>query len=231
MVIKGTYVTLSEVMQVPFYLQKMTESGVYADFIERVPDVVVDTDRAATVERLTPSHRRVIEESSFSWDHLHRAEQVHGADIKIVREGERSQVWSGVDGLITAVPEILLGIYVADCGAVYISDPVQKVIALLHSGKKGTEDNITTKAIHMMAESFGSHPKDLIIALAPCIRPPAYDVDFARQIQRQALAAGVQPSHFIDSAVCTSSDLDRYYSYRIEKGNTGRMLALLGLRS
>jgi copper oxidase (laccase) domain-containing protein len=32
-----------------------------------------------------------------------------------------------------------------------------------------------------------------------------------------------------DSGVCTACDLDRYYSYRVEKGKTGRMLALVGL--
>jgi polyphenol oxidase len=29
--------------------------------------------------------------------------------------------------------------------------------------------------------------------------------------------------------VCTACDLHRYYSYRAEKGKTGRMLALIGL--
>jgi len=29
---------------------------------------------------------------------------------------------------------------------------------------------------------------------------------------------------------CTACDLQSYYSYRAEKGRTGRMLALLGLR-
>ena len=33
-----------------------------------------------------------------------------------------------------------------------------------------------------------------------------------------------------DSGVCTACDLDRYYSYRAEKGRTGRMLAFLALR-
>jgi copper oxidase (laccase) domain-containing protein len=32
-----------------------------------------------------------------------------------------------------------------------------------------------------------------------------------------------------DSGICTACDLDRYYSYRAEKGKTGRMLALLAL--
>jgi len=32
-----------------------------------------------------------------------------------------------------------------------------------------------------------------------------------------------------DCSICTACDLDRYYSYRAEKGRTGRMLAVLGL--
>jgi purine-nucleoside/S-methyl-5'-thioadenosine phosphorylase / adenosine deaminase len=34
-----------------------------------------------------------------------------------------------------------------------------------------------------------------------------------------------------DSGMCTACDLNRYYSYRAEKGKTGRMLALTGLNS
>jgi copper oxidase (laccase) domain-containing protein len=33
-----------------------------------------------------------------------------------------------------------------------------------------------------------------------------------------------------DSGRCTACGLTRYYSYRVEKGRTGRMLALLALR-
>jgi len=40
--------------------------------------------------------------------------------------------------------------------------------------------------------------------------------------------AGVPENQFTDLGTCTSSDLESYYSYREEKGSTGRMLALLG---
>ena len=81
----------------------------------------------------------------------------------------------------------------------------------------------------MMQEQYGSQPSDLHVVLAPCIRPPAYEVDFASQIREQALAAGVPDSQYTDSAICTTSELSSFYSYRQEKGSTGRMLALLGL--
>ncbi|MFK7909396.1 MAG: polyphenol oxidase family protein [Akkermansiaceae bacterium] len=218
--------------QAPCYLHTLNAlPGVRADFVKRVPGVAVDTDREATCKRLEPAHNLAVERMGFSWHQLHRAEQVHGSEIAVVRKSDPAQVWSGIDGLITADPEVLLGIYVADCGAVYIVDPVQAVLALLHSGKKGTEGNITGKAIELMIEKFGSNPTDLHVALAPCIRPPAYEVDFAQQIREQVLDAGVPKAQLTDSGICTSSDLETYYSYRLEKGTTGRMLALLGMDS
>jgi len=123
---------------------------------------------------------------------------------------------------------LVLGIYVADCGAIYIVDQKTGALGLLHSGKKGTELGILSKAIAQMVAEFGSDPEDLVVALAPCIRPPAYEIDFAKDIRQQALAAGVKEENYHDCGVCTSSDLDQYYSYRVEKGATGRMLALLG---
>ena len=212
----------------PFLAHLNDLSGFRAGFAGRVSGVFVDTDRDATLARLRPAHELAVQSLGFDWVQLHRAEQVHGVDIAVVEKSDPAQTWPGVDGLITADPGVLLGIYVADCGAVYIVDPVQGVFALLHSGKKGTEGNITGKAISLMGEKFGSRPEDLLVSLAPCIRPPAYEVDFAAEIKRQVISAGVPESQYIDSGVCTSLDLDAYYSYRLEQGSTGRMLALLG---
>src|SRR5438132_4838701 len=135
--------------------------------------------------------------------------------------------FAGCDGIITNQKKIALGIHVADCCAVYIVDPKTPAIGLIHSGKKGTELAIASKAIEQMRENFGSDPANLIVQLSTCIRPPHYEIDFAAKIIEQCRAAGVTQIH--DSGLCTACDSDRYYSYRAEKGKTGRMLALLGL--
>jgi copper oxidase (laccase) domain-containing protein len=122
----------------------------------------------------------------------------------------------------------LLGIYVADCCAVYLVDPVTPAIGLVHSGKKGTEQNIAGVAIEHMITAFGSRPADMIVQLSPCIRPPRYEIDFAATIRQECRELGVAQVH--DSGACTGSDLTKYYSYRMEKGKTGRMLALLALK-
>jgi polyphenol oxidase len=79
-----------------------------------------------------------------------------------------------------------------------------------------------------MSEEFGTDPGDAIAQLSPCIRPPHYEVDFAAEIVGQLQQIGVR--RVFDCGENTGSDLNRFYSYRMEKGRTGRMLALLALQ-
>jgi polyphenol oxidase len=198
-------------------------------FVGRVPGIDVAVDRTEALARLDETHRAVREGLGFAADAFAIAEQVHGQELAVIDQplfGERC--FAGVDGLITNQVGVSLGIYVADCCAVFLVDPVQRCIGLVHSGKKGTELAIVTRAIEKMQECFGSRPADLVVQLSPCIRPPHYEVDFAAEIIRQARSAGVEQVH--DEARCTACELDRYYSYRAEKARTGRMLALLVLR-
>jgi copper oxidase (laccase) domain-containing protein len=129
--------------------------------------------------------------------------------------------------LITNDPEVVLGIYVADCCAIYFVDPVRTVIGIAHSGRKGTEQNIAGMTLERMVTSFGSVPADLVVQLSPCVRPPFYEVDFAAQIVAQLKAGGVR--RIYDCGENTGADLERFYSYRVERGLTGRMLAFLTL--
>ena len=198
-----------------------------ASFVERIPNVPTTTDKAETLARLKPHHDRVARDLGFK--QTYHAEQVHGSDIALITTTS-PLLTKGVDALITN-ENLLLGIHVADCGALYIVDQKIGAVALLHSGKKGTEQNITGRAIEAMTKNFGTNPADLVAVLAPCIRPPHYEIDFAAAIRKQALAAGIADQNYHDCALCTASSLDRFYSYRIEKGNTGRLLALLGKTS
>ncbi|MEJ6728408.1 MAG: polyphenol oxidase family protein [Akkermansiaceae bacterium] len=209
-----------------FFLSPLlTERAVRADFVERIPDIATSTDKEETLARLRPAHEAAAAALGFSETYL--AEQVHGACLTVI-EKSSPLMSDGVDGLLTADPGCLLGIHVADCGALYLVDSATGALGLLHSGKKGTEQNILRLAISRMGQEFGTRTEDLTVVLGPCIRPPHYEIDFAATIREQALDAGVPPTRYHDIGLCTASDLGRFYSYRIEKGNTGRMLALLG---
>ncbi len=204
-------------------------------FAQRIPGIDVSHDKAEVLERLDAAHREIRNLTGFGEWPLFTAEQIHGNKNAIVDRTVASAVLSGVDGrefpgydgILTNQRGVALGIYVADCCAVYIVDPKTPAIGLVHSGRKGTELGVVTNAIRQMVEGFGSDPANMIVQLSPCIRPPHYEVDFAAEIVRQCRALGVQ--HIHDSGTCTACDLSRYYSYRAEKGKTGRMLAVLGL--
>ncbi len=197
-------------------------------FIQRIPGIEVAYDKAEVLKRLDAVHREIrISLGMGDWPLL-TTQQVHGSRIAVVDAPIGSdQHLAGYDGLITNQPGISLGIHVADCCAVYVIDPKTRAIALVHSGRKGTELEITARAIDQMVASFGSQAADLVVQLSPCIRPPHYEVEIAPRIIEQCRSRGVTRIH--DSGVCTACDLGRYYSYRAEKGRTGRMLALLGL--
>ena len=193
-------------------------------FLCRVPGLDVSTEREQALARLMQYHLEARLELGFPSQPLGTAKQVHGNRIAILREPV-SQEAADTDGLMTNVPGLCLGIYVADCCAIYLADPVKRAIALLHSGKKGTELGIATRAIETMVREYGSNPADIVAQLSPCIRPPQYEIDFAAGIRSQLCDAGV--GQVSDSNANTAADLDRYYSYRMEKGKTGRLLALL----
>ena len=197
-------------------------------FIERIPGINVSHDKAEALKRLDAVHREARRQIGIGDWPLLTAQQVHGDKIAIVdRHVASDKEFAGCDGLITSQSRVALGIHVADCCAIYVVDPKTPVIGLVHSGKKGTERAIVSKAIQEMREHFGSDAAELIVQLSPCIRPPHYEIDFAAKIIEQCRAAGVKKIHA--PGVCTACDIDRYYSYRAEKGKTGRMLALLGL--
>lgn len=201
-------------------------AGITHAFTLREPGLDVQTDRETALGRLEKTHADLRRELGLADRAFVTAQQVHGAEVVRVTAANAAQQ-PVADGLITNDPRVCLGIYVADCGAVYIVDPVRRAIGLLHSGRKGSEQGITRVAIEKMQSEFGSNPRDLIVQLGPCIRPPHYEIDFAQQILADARAAGVLEVH--DCATCTACDPERYYSYRRELGKTGRMLALLAL--
>lgn len=213
---------------VEFFLV-LTANGICRHvFIQRIPGIDVSHDKAEALKALDAAHRAARREIGMADWPLLTAQQVHGNKITVVDHAiSNDQEFGGCDGLITNQRKIALGIHVADCCAVYVVDLKTPAIGLVHSGKKGTEQAIAANAVEQMRETFGSNPADLIVQLSPCIRPPHYEVDFAATIVKQLRAAGVKQVH--DSGVCTACDVNRYYSYRAEKGKTGRMLALLGL--
>jgi len=197
-------------------------------FIKRIQGIDVSHNKSEALSRLEAAHREIRRAIGMGDWPLLTTEQIHGNKVAIVDiPVESDKHFAGCDGVITNQTGLALGIHVADCCAVYIVDPKIPAIGLVHSGRRGTELGVVTTAITQMAQRFGSNPAELIVQLSPCIRPPHYEIDFAAKIVEQCRAQGVH--NINDGGICTACRVDVYYSYRAEKGRTGRMLALLAL--
>ena len=155
------------------------------------------------------------------------AEQTHGSGVALVARSEMGKTVPTVDALIACERSVSLVIRVADCGPVWISCGKTGAIGLVHSGKKGTEAGVVPATIRRMKQEFGADPQQMVALLGPCIRPPHYEVDFASEILRQLKAE--QVGTVVDTLLCTAADPDRFFSYRMEKGKTGRHFAILSL--
>ena len=200
--------------------------GIRSGFTGRVPGLDVCVEREEALERLKSSQLQARLQLGMGGMEFATAEQVHGKNVAEVSADSRFPV-PGADGLLTTDSSICLGIYVADCAAVFLADREARGIALVHSGKKGTELAIAPIAAEALCDRIGAVPSDLVAQISPCIRPPHYEVDFAHEIIHQLKEFGVGKVH--DCGTCTASNPGSFYSYRLEKGRTGRMLALMAI--
>src|SRR5881392_1910536 len=182
-------------------------------FVGRVPEIELSHDKAIVLENLDKVHRQARQILGLGNRKFITVRQVHGDKIaRVYSVPATDHCFEGCDGLITNQRDVCLGVYVADCCAVYLVDRNTRAIGLVHSGKKGTELGVVSRAIDSMRKEFGIAPTDLVVQLSPCIRPPHYEIDFAADIVRQCRDAGTNKIQ--ESGVCTACDLEHYYSYR-----------------
>jgi len=90
------------------------------------------------------------------------------------------------DALITDKRKLALGILTADCAPIFIFDPYKNIIAAIHAGWKGAYKKIIHKTINEFKKK-GSHIKDLIAVIGPCISKYRYEVkkDFLKKFLNQ----------------------------------------------
>jgi len=200
--------------------------AVRAVFLQRVPGLDVKTDRETALQRLAGIQREALSEAGFAGMPLAKASQTHSANVVRISSTDTFPV-PDCDALVTTERHLCLGVYVADCAAVYVADRHGRGIGLAHSGRKGTELGIVPKTIAAVCAATGADPQDLIVQISPCIRPPHYEVDFAAEIRTQIAEAGVREIH--DCGSCTGSKLEKYYSSRNEDRQPGRLLAAMAL--
>ena len=133
-------------------------------------------------EDVLENHRRFGKALGYDENRLVFSNQVHLTNIHkvtkedcgkgIIRESDIIEI----DGLVTNETGIPLITFYADCVPLFFYDPVNKVIAMAHSGWKGTVERIGAKMISYMKEEYHSNPEDIVCAIAPSICQKCYEV-------------------------------------------------------
>jgi YfiH family protein len=105
-------------------------------------------------------------------DRLLLIRQVHGAQVAIARRG-RIDPWERPEGdvIVSDDPASAIGIRIADCAPILLADARLQVVAAAHAGWRGTAQEAAGTAVRAMGAEFGSHPRDVVAAIGPCLGP------------------------------------------------------------
>ena len=188
------------------------------------------------------------------------ANQTHSDHIAVIRDKQtkgwhtETDAVKACDALITNIPNVVLSILTADCVPILLYDPKQKVVAAIHAGWKGTQAQIASKTVQKMKELFLCDAQDIMAGIAPSIGQCCYEVgvDVAQHFfdtpkgftsigekymlglpyinKQQLLNIGLQEKHIEMSDTCTACEVEDFFSYRKEKGCSGRFMSMLGLK-
>ncbi|MGA7720435.1 MAG: peptidoglycan editing factor PgeF [Ignavibacteriaceae bacterium] len=99
--------------------------------------------------------------------------QVHSSTITYVTKGG---FCGESDAMISDKPNLGLAISTADCTSIFLYDKLNKVIAAVHSGWRGTQQGILLKTLQRLRDDFNSLPENIIAYIGPSISQKNYEV-------------------------------------------------------
>ncbi|MCD8158102.1 MAG: peptidoglycan editing factor PgeF [Clostridiales bacterium] len=217
-------------------------------------------------ENVVENYRRLCSAIGSDYRNTVFSHQTHKDEIYDVQLSDRGKGLiyereiQDKDGLITNIPEIVLVTFHADCTPLYFLDPVKKVIALTHSGWRGTALSIGAKTVYKMVNDYGCERKNIICGIGPCIGGCCYQVDDAVKnvfeskfdfwneffkpdrekgkylfdlegINKRILTeTGISPENIETAGLCIKCHSDLFYSHRVMGDMRGSMAAFMELR-
>ncbi len=138
------------------------------------------THRGDLAENVRENYRILGQAVGFDPMNTVFTKQIHSDIVERVDRshcgrGLLREATDGCDGLITNEPGVVLTVFSADCTPVLFYDPVTKAVGAAHAGWRGTAAGIAAKVVSKMSEEFGSDPKNIRVAIGPCIGPCCFE--------------------------------------------------------
>lgn len=190
----------------------------------------------------------------------------HESNIRKVTSKDRGKGilhepdYSNIDALITDEINTPLAMTFADCVPIFFLEPVNKVIAIAHSGWRGTVKEIGKKVIETMINDYNCILNNIIIGIAPSIgiccfevdeevyiqfttlkylsdtswfvqKDNKYYIDLWKVIKNMFLNIGIPPHNITVTDLCTKCNCDIFFSHRATNGKRGSMAGIIQLNS
>lgn len=192
----------------------------------------------------------ICKELDISPTNIYKAYQAHTSNILIItnenKENYRYDKFceEKYDGYITNQNNIASLVTTADCNSIIIYDPINNIVANVHSGWKGTINKIYVNAINLMVNKFNSNIKDLIFCIGPSIKKccftskeedfknkftniwedkdkyiyyeenGTFHIDLSYVIKKDVLNMGLKEENISICNICTLCSHDDFFSYR-----------------
>lgn len=174
-------------------------------------------------------------------------EQVHGASVHVIDAaaagGSTRHGPVGADGIVTNQPGTAIGVLVADCPPVLLSDADGGIVGVAHAGRRGLAAGILGNTVSAMT-ALGAVASAVVAVIGPAICGGCYEVpaemrddidrlvpgsgcltragtpglDLSAGAEHQLRALGVGDVR--RTGICTRED-ERFFSHRRD-GVTGR---------
>lgn len=191
------------------------------------------------------------QESTGAKQLVHMSQQ-HGKKVISLKKDKTPdlEIVFEADAIITDMTSVAIMVKQADCQGVILFDPIKSVVSVVHSGWKGSVQNILGETVNRMKKDFDCLPENILAAIGPSLGPccsefKAYNQIFPAHFKKhmvqenyfdsweiskmQLVNAGLEKKSIEKSNICTKCNTDIFFSYRAED-ITGRFATVAMLR-
>ena len=175
-------------------------------------------------------------------------QQVHSSEVKVVDAPGKIPF---TDAIISTSKSVVLSIQVADCIPLYLADPDNNIIGIVHAGWRGIEKGIVANSINKMI-TLGADDNRIIAYIGPSIQKCCFEIgpevakkfpinfqinssydrsflDLQKLTKNILINNSISYNNIISSNECTKCNSDKYFSYRNTGLKSGRMIGIIGL--
>ncbi len=190
------------------------------------------------------NRKTALQNLNLSIDNLSYLKQIHSNKVNVAKVGQLEG-----DALVTDQKNLVLAISIADCYPLLFHDPINNIIGGAHAGWRGTVGKIAKNTIDEMI-LLGAKAEHIKVAVGQGICQDNFEVgqEVIDQFKDAGFPFSCWKENKIDLVECNKFVLmqngikeeniwsmnrctfeNDFFSYRRDKGKTGRMWAVISL--